>query len=968
MTESNLSESDVGILNDFKTRLSSLTSADNLTETDIDWLRSIVTHRWNINDSIDVEWLELVKSIDTEINESYRRILMPDKNDNDIVDENLLILKQSTNCTDLKSSRTHFDLFHLSTITDYCHLKLLTSFKLKLAEIESNITAEGYVSAASFDEIKALFSLPWMSVIDKNDDLSLSVSLDYLTFWHYLVEKSNKDWQQNGELPVNLLPELLNLIDNYYQVSTEEDFIKFNKSLRMFINSLVLYPLENLNHLYGMIVEHNGKSIYLLQLIIECFQDVSGIDSNLRSIAKWIYSVDHSLVAKSEQLIPVYQDLRAGRSFGIAQLRDLLGELNRLPPEFSSKINSKLENLQQKASRAGEIDEELLEKIRELYSMRWFEVIDTWLDYTRVLDGLNKPWISLAQCMAGAGLIDPNYYRLLIPTLKHDEGFIEAQKLTDFPLTHYILSDNNAELIYLDTCVRHYKINRTFYNWNPKKPQPLTEIEKQRVLRSLPVYANYFKQWEIETDDFVIKRSTVDEIKKLAEKSLFTDGLYSGKNYTVEQDKSAEVAYEDFLGFMATLPEDELVNLFNQRMLYKNKRLTLSDLLQRVLHPGYLHILYSNFGHLIQRVPSTEEREERPLCAALAAQHYLFKLVIDYNPEEELPSTKKYTKIERADIIEMRANSIKKVYRDYEFLIDKEAIRRFRIIYVALLTHSFGYLLIGGHKLSVWDCVNTVTNTGIKISDLLNKVLITHSENPRFAYAMMETTIREALADNSMKTSLTRSVDTEIWLKTILNGSMFEAANCTTFDPDLLLAVLWSYPIALNSKLRVPRDLFLDQLVHTLVQDEDEHLKWIRINIKFADFLKTIPERECDAILTNLRDASCTPDRHKHIIEFSCHRFALNIALDESRNRLNFFASEPQINLYQYDSFCKEFHNRLKQQNIPNDDNKLSDLLVFLHGIAKNIINNSKHQKLTHYIETLTHEIGSPTSYPQIVY
>jgi hypothetical protein len=855
--------------------------------------------------------------------------------------------KNTLQSADFKPSRAHFDLFHLSRITEYSTVKFLPSFKLKLELIESDITKEGCVDLTQIAEIRAILSLPWQEIIDGSDEESLSKSCEYTTFWHYLINQQAKDWQKNGELPFTLLPELLNLIDDYYQISNDDDLKKFNYSLGILIQSLAAYPIEDINYFYGVVVEHSGTQVYLLQLLIECLQDAPDLESKLKSIVKWIYTVDHSLVANSQQLAPVYQDLQAGSYFNITQLRKLLRQLDNLPEELYSKLIS----LQQMASSASKIDAKLLENIQELYSLRWLEVIDSPLDYTRLLEGLNKPWISLAQCLAGARLIPANYYKFLIPTLSHDVEFISGNILVHYPLTHCILSNNNDELIYLGNCVEHHKANGTFYNCNIKNPQgkaqPLTEKERQRVLESSSIFGNYFKESEIKTDEAVIYKNTVDKIKELVEGSLFPIGLILGKDYNVEQSDSATKAYKRFLAFKASLrdnaEDNEHANLLNQRVLFNNKLLTFAQLMQQILNAN----------------------DDEQACVATAGQ-YLLKLVIDYNPAAKFPQELE----QNADVALMRLRSTKKVYRDYDFLGEEEAIRRLKIIYVALMTHPFKCFL-RGINLQAWDCTNTVTNTGKEIADYLEKVFVSGSENARFAYAaIMENIVKPSLANKRLVTSWVRYIDTDIWLQTLRDNAMFKPANCMAFDPDLLLSVLWSYPADLNSKFRAQRDLFLEQLVHTLVQNENEHLKWIRINIKFAEFLSKVSEVPRTNILTRLRTPlpESKPDRVKHIIAFSCHQFAANIARFQPLNMLGLPSGDSQIKPAEYKKFRDMFSQRLQIEKV-EDDSTVPDLLALLQKITKELIDKSKYKTLTVYIEKLTHEIPGPLiSQPQIVW
>lgn len=84
---------------------------------------------------------------------------------------------------------------------------------------------------------------------------------------------------------------------------------------------------------------------------------------------------------------------------------------------------------------------------------------------------------------------------------------------------------------------------------------------------------------------------------------------------------------------------------------------------------------------------------------------------------------------------------------------------------------------------------------------------------------------------------------------------MFELKNQVCFEPDLLLSVLTSLTDKFNTKTCILVEHFLDELVKTKMQPENQYQQWVRINVEFNKLLnnKALPLRTRDFILHELR-------------------------------------------------------------------------------------------------------------------
>lgn len=817
----------------------------------------------------------------------------------------------------------YFDLFQLHRLLDELPIVISSSYSRKIENMQKKIDKKKLVSKDVVNEFLSIVARPWSEIIDEKDEYAVLISMQYKSFWHYLISRIAPHWQQSGALPTHLVQDLLEIIDFYYQHGDVDNFSDiFNAHLSVFISRIVACPIEDANYFYSLVLAYKGKKSYLLEALIECFQQTDDLNETLASIANLIYEIDPSLVGKSRQLAPVYKYYQAGEFFNINKLNLLLESLEI---GASTSLKFGLTRLKEKASKSKIISTVLVRDITKLYAQVWEKIIDTPEDYLRSSGVNNKGWITLARYLAAAGLVHANYYKLLIPTLSHDEDCITLEELTVYPLTSYILSDDGRTLVFLPNSIEHHKVNGAFYNCNHPEAQPFSSKERLRIQHSSRKFADYINYFEAQTDELVVCKQTIAKVFELVNGSLFPEGLSLGNDYTNTKMASAQRAYGNFLEFSAALPEYERNNLYKQRIIFHGKIHSFADVMDQVL---------KKYG-----------------CIAVNGQFFI-KLVVDYDPGIKFSKELEI----KADIDAMRLCSAKKVYRDYGNISSNEAQRRLLIIFASLMTHSFKYVPFTGISLYAWDSVNTVTLTGKEIFQVLENCLVVNNfEDARFVYALlMENTIKPALVEEGFITSMVRYNDTRVWLQAIDDNSMFDPANSIFFEPALLFAVLWNY-VKKNDRFKSLIEPFLDQIIITLAQDYQNHFKWLRINIKFAEFLDTLSEAFSARLLGALRGMT-EPVSHSsfigQMIDFVIHRLASQIARDPAKY-YNFFKGNTSINSLEYSLFSKRLKTNMDLLKI-NEDISIHDLLNKILDLAGHLFGTLQSHILSPYIEKLT--------------
>ena len=579
--------------------------------------------------------------------------------------------------------------------------------------------------------------------------------------------------------------------------------------------------VKDANHFYGLTVEYEEKTYYMLEILISCWKRAPNLQQQLRALALWLQKENPALISKNPVIIPIYEVSRVGPYFSMEHCCELISALQ----DGTYKVEKQLQYIKSLMHTTSELNHELVAMIQKMYAIRWETVIDTVNDYTRSQKEKNKPWIRLAQYLAGADLIPANYYRMLMPTLTQDKELVLDEPITSFPLSSFLLAENNEQLIYLPQCVSHFNANGTFYKLSPK-PTPLSQKEKGRIIYANSHFVNFFNQFENEQVDHALSKSTIKKIQEFVNGSLYPIGLLSGYEYNIVQMEAAAFAYQAFLDFLKKLAVTDAIeysNLNSHRVLFWGKRLTFAAIMKDIQEGG---------------------------CVALNSR-YLLKLVIDYAPQAHF--SERIEKKMKDDLEDMRLCSSKKTYRDYELLAENEMAERVFTIFVSLMTHQFELLLFTGVTLKWEGCINKTTETGNELFQVIEPFLQKGaSADFRKIYAnIIENVIQPALANKGIKKSFTRLSDTLSWLQSIYDESIFKG-NRLCFDPAKIVLVLES--IAKNNAWHRDKIRSFITVLNRGLEVKKDPDSWIKLNILWVKWLRNSNEFVVRDALNLLRD------------------------------------------------------------------------------------------------------------------
>lgn len=930
-----LSESDLNLLNMVQDNfLEGFLNFENdqlfhtmLSETDyLAWIEELFAKRWQkVADSYDdytfntngvnAAWINFAKDLEPKLQKPYLLLLIPTLTNNNYP-RNFVRLNR------ISDPRSIF----LANNNSWHRLKSL--YVSGVFGIGGKHKA-GKLKPLSLNELNRIRS-------KRGTDLAFTANNGhgYFSFWDYIKKEIAPAWQNNGACSTYFLPALLGIIEEHLELTNER---AFQNSFKEFSNYLASCFIDEVNNFYGACIQVQNENYFLVEILLDWMQeDKSGLDEKLINVARWICNIDPSLVSKKEVLRTAYEGLRVGINFNLLFLKQLIVDLNIDDTNVVKDLHTELLSLLELQIKTGNNDNaELVATIKKLYALRWGLIIDTILDYTRhIKNSVNHPWIRLAQFLAGANYVEPNYYKLLIPTLRYDYDRVTKELLTTYPLSRYIISTTN-ELIYLPNCINHYKSYGTFYNCNYHEPRPFTNMEKARLAHADPEIYSYFRRIEEIIDDPPISKQTWNEIRKLVNGSLFVEGLTNheiGKeSYIIATD-----SYDKFAIYINELPVEEKQRFYRHSILLRSRKVSVQEILDLLQTPQY------NWR----------------VCMVGQAEYFL-KLLIDYAP------TMKVSEVieQKSNVAGMRAHSARKVYSDYDSLTEEDATKRILIIITSLMTHSFQCLLLTGNWVSIDDHSNKVTDTGKEIFGLIQKYLDKGNfQEARFLYAqIIEHVVKPAVANHTW----VRYQDTHEWLVSIQNGSIFTNANEGIFDPELLLIVLWSL-VKENCSHKIMIEKFLDELHDLLISSDNKYKKWIKINIKFVQLINN-KELDKSKILQSLQSAEhCVFDPELVLEtskEFMIHRLS-QLILDHHNDKVGgFFGNFPGQHKKIYDFLNARISKKLAESKTV-DNNEISWLPNLLPNLEL-ILESTKGKDLgniEHYLNKITQkeEISNP--------
>lgn len=683
------------------------------------------------------------------------------------------------------------------------------------------------------DEIKALFEAHWKSIENSSNTyllnntseneswVNFSMQLAEMThqnYYDYLIPESIRKAEKTiGHFPREILSTLQKLLKIYFDAGEKNNFssnVADYPELKVELSNLIgelknCYTID-IHFLYSFRLhrEKDEPEIFFSDVLLRClFGKMSGIKDQMIRLARSIAAYDPSVLVNHSLLQGIYQEQCMGDFFTAEKLLSFVPDLTR---SESPTIKEMLRKFSERLKSEGTISDSIVQELKLIYQQRWHEIKDKRYNYTsRFQADHNYWWIRVSQFLSGAKKISWNYYRFLIPTLEHDNDNVSKYvdyRVTEYPLTHYIVSEDEKRLISLNVSAMHCHGTKTFYDCSGV-PQPFSEIEYKRLKFSDPRFDPYLMEYVFYKPQ-PLSRDTINLVEKLVNDTLDKNGL----EHRVDQERlrRAEIAYTVFFATLEEWLKDE-----------KKKGELDIFLKHRVLMLDPCHTNFS-VEEVINKIKSRGQDGCIAVCGRFFAQ-----LVLNY-----APWIKFIEDIETSFLIGpslMRENSAKLVFSEYNWLDRKEAYRRNIGLIVSLFRFKFDvscFNFSSSKSMSLFDLTNSTEDDFIwELWNLVKETL----ENPlsmdsRHLYVhLIEGKIMPVRANPS-----SLSPKAKEWVNQI-NVNTLAVEGDAYYD----LKAMYVRLSSLSHHYQVKT--FLSEIIYTQQQKYSEMIKLIRIHVKLAD-------------------------------------------------------------------------------------------------------------------------------------
>ena len=423
------------------------------------------------------------------------------------------------------------------------------------------------------------------------------------------------------------------------------------------------------------------------------------------------------------------------------------------------------------------------------------------------LETLSVP--NLLQRIADCGhTYHPNYYGFILPRLQNMFDNIYGQPITNWALSHCLLSVHSTELCMLSNCVVNQNANGQFYI----NDNILISAFKDYMFSVPARYLPYINQAVAPRQDESLYYSTILLIYEYVKDVLFIEGLTG--NYSQSQEDAVYSGHVRFREKYYALPIDERNRLDNQWILMFGTKITFKQ----------------NFRH------TTDPKN--PECIALTSR-YNAKLVIDY-----LPSIFNEDLVSRCLQKVFEQKLMKKKCRDHDRFVTK-----IQMLFVSALTYKCSRSFLSNlPKIYFLDCYNYIFPEIHQIYNLLIPMMRSgdFSEASNIYSKIIHTIVNESLKVKGYS-FFSIPNPAHSWLKSIQDESLF--LNELWHDPIFLLNRLSTLSNVCPGCLQLVYN-FLDEIIQIEIQKYSPVICKALVNIKFQQLCSALQPEDLKDLLS----------------------------------------------------------------------------------------------------------------------
>jgi hypothetical protein len=456
------------------------------------------------------------------------------------------------------------------------------------------------------------------------------------------------------------------------------------------------------------------------------------------------------------------------------------------------------------------------------FRQRWTNIQGKKMDYTLIDSPINNTWAKFAKLVSAESKIP--YLKILFPTILNDRDPRDNSDLTDTArLTSFYIGDDGRTLLRkFSFCVfmAHYGyFLSTAEQFNTPEKQKLKLVsikELDRLNRCVQVDGSFLIQ-DIKYDNFwhflkcLVFPKLVNcgamPIDSLARLIALIDEYYRLKETEGKFSDFLESARLFYLKHMDSLKLGDANHLYGQKIF-----LLPGTSGKNIAEECYLFEVFIR----IERA-KTFNLDSEMLGLSMFLFNYIPKL-----KEQEVELEPLYKSLMKGatdkDVTDLEK---KKKIIEYGYYRDCHALL------VSLFVTNFE---CRGERITMWDLENIIPKQFYTLYLTLKNM---HSLGQDFGILFFEikAEIERKAKDYIRNFTRTWLDSTRTWLKR-KNDFILPTVGAFWFEPEVIMSALLSFPTLRSNR-------FIDNILHTYYNDEEEHDKQLRVNIQFSKFLST---------------------------------------------------------------------------------------------------------------------------------
>lgn len=489
------------------------------------------------------------------------------------------------------------------------------------------------------------------------------------------------------------------------------------------------------------------------------------------------------------------------------------------------------------------LDADDIEFLIECFKNRWEAIVDSKNDYTLNPSTVNLSWINLAKDLE-VKVPQLGYLKILIPKLINDRDFNDFTALIEtVNLFNFYLGRDGCTLFRKWSLCEHLKNHDFFLSTHRSFTNRKLSIVSIDELARLKQCKQTSRQVSIGSEifdnfwDLLRKKVFV----RLKDKGSLPVGLLPQLMGLIERYYFLKSAQADFCifknevkNFFDSLEEYELADvnyLYGMAIEYKENEKFLLDVLIS-LHTA------KNFFELDYDVRT------------------LTKWLFEYNPA---------LKVVRKELEPVYSEMHEHKESELEKKSSSDSLVQCCSFLVNLLTTKFQFsLLCVRQNISLWDITNVVYPEESSIFNQLLPFIEANQPNQlALAYANSLKKLASPVRMDINCTNLFKQYAvTNNWLGFLKRYKLSKLSGMKDlwFTPELLFYTLLCFKTN-NQVSKTYIQNFLDNLIQTCAQDQNDLMKQFRVNILFVDFLNGLPENQRRNLLILLK--LCNDEKEK---------------------------------------------------------------------------------------------------------